>query len=80
MSASLNGALALGMEDQIGTVEIGKLADMIILEENPLVNLKVLYGTGAIKLGEDNVVRRVGGVKYTVKDGIVYDAKELLAA
>ena len=24
-------------------------------------------------------VERVGGVKYTIKDGIVYDAKELLA-
>jgi hypothetical protein len=44
-----------------------------------LVNLKVLYGTGAIKLTEDNEVVRVGGVKYTIKDGIVYDAKRLLA-
>ena len=79
MSATLNGAEALGMEDQIGTVEIGKLADLIILEENPLKNLKILYGTGAIKLTDRDEVVRVGGVKYTVKDGIVYDAKQLLA-
>ena len=77
-SATLNGAQALGMADQIGTVEVGKLADLVIVEENPLMNLKVLYGTGAIKLTEDNEVVRVGGVKYTVKDGIVYDAKQLL--
>ena len=77
-SATLNGAEALGMDDQIGTVEIGKLADLILIEENPLKNLKVLYGTGAIKLTEDNEVVRVGGVKYTIKDGIVYDAKRLL--
>ena len=77
-SATLNGAEALGMEDQIGTVEIGKLADFVILEENPLQNMKVLYGTGAIKLTADNEVVRVGGVKYTVKDGIVFDAKQLL--
>jgi hypothetical protein len=24
-------------------------------------------------------VERVGGVKYTIKDGIIYDAKQLLA-
>jgi N-acetylglucosamine kinase-like BadF-type ATPase len=48
------------------------------VEENPLANFKVLYGTGAIKLTEDNEVIRVGGVKYTIKDGIIYDAKKLL--
>ncbi|WP_019037283.1 amidohydrolase family protein [Psychroflexus tropicus] len=78
MSATLKGAEALGMEDQIGSVEIGKLADFVIVEENPLENLKVLYGTGAIKLTEDNEVTRVGGVKYTIKDGIIYDAQQLL--
>lgn len=78
MAATLNGAEALGMANEIGSVEVGKLADFVILEENPLSNLKVLYGTGAIKLTEDNKVTRVGGVKYTVKDGIIYDAKKLL--
>ncbi len=77
-SATLMGAEALNMEDQIGTIEVGKLADLVIVEENPLQNLKVLYGTGAIKLTEDNEITRVGGVKYTIKDGILYDAKELL--
>jgi hypothetical protein len=48
------------------------------VEENPLQNLKVLYGTGAIRIDENNQPVRVGGVKYTVKDGIVYDAKKLL--
>ncbi|WP_297797039.1 amidohydrolase family protein [uncultured Eudoraea sp.] len=77
-SATLNGAEALGIDDQIGTVTVGKLADFVIVSENPLENLKVLYGTGAIKLTEDNEVVRVGGVKYTIKDGIIYDAKALL--
>jgi hypothetical protein len=77
-SATLNGAEALGMSDKIGTVTVGKLADFVVVEENPLENLKVLYGTGAIKLTEDNEVVRVGGVKYTIKDGIIYDAKKLL--
>lgn len=77
-SATLHGAELLGMEKEIGSVEVGKLADFVIVEENPLQNLKVLYGTGAIKIDENNKPIRVGGVKYTVKDGIVYDAKKLL--
>ena len=77
-SATLNGAEALKMDDQIGSIEVGKLADMILVEANPLENLKVLYGTGAIKLTKDNEVVRVGGVKYTISNGVIYDAKALL--
>jgi imidazolonepropionase-like amidohydrolase len=77
-SATMYGAEALGMDKEIGTVEVGKLADFVIVEENPLQDLKVLYGTGTIRINENNEPVRVGGVKYTVKDGIVYDAKQLL--
>jgi len=78
-SATLNGAQALGLDKEIGSVEPGKLADLVVVEENPIQDLKVLYGTGTIRVTEDNKVIRVGGVKYTIKDGIVYDAKKLLA-
>ena len=78
-AATLKGAEALGREKEIGSVEVGKKADMVLVTENPLANLKVLYGTGTVHLNEENEVERVGGVKYTIKDGIVYDAQALLA-
>ena len=62
-SATLYGAQALGMEKKIGTIEVGKYADMILTSANPLVNLKSLYGTGAIKLQDDNSITRLGGIK-----------------
>ena len=78
-AATLNGAEALGIDHQTGSIELGKDADFVIVEENPLENFKVLYGTGAIKLTEDNEVVRVGGVKYTIRQGVIYDAKKLLS-
>jgi len=65
---------------EFGVVRPGLLADLIIVGENPLANLKVLYGTGAVRLNDETgKPERVGGVRYTIKDGIVYDAKQLLA-
>lgn len=78
-SATLYGAQALGLDADLGSVEVGKLADFVIIDANPLQNLQHLYGMGAIVLNENNQVTRKGGIVYTVKDGIVYDAKKLLA-
>jgi imidazolonepropionase-like amidohydrolase len=63
-----------------GHVRAGLLADLVIVDQNPLKNLKVLYGTGALRLNDQTGKPEwIGGIKYTVKDGIVYDAKKLLA-
>ena len=77
-SATLNGAEALGMKDDIGSITIGKKADMVVVQENPLHNFKVLYGTGHYKLNNDNQPIQTRGIQYTIKDGIVYDAKQML--
>ncbi|MFY0684912.1 MAG: amidohydrolase family protein [Balneola sp.] len=77
-SASLKGAEVLGRDHELGTIEVGKLADMVIVDANPMANLKVLYGTGAVFVNDENKVERHGGILYTIKDGIVYDAKQLL--
>jgi imidazolonepropionase-like amidohydrolase len=83
-SATMYGAQALhdpkGRDIEFGVIRPGLLADIIILDENPLANMKFLYGTGAVRLNDETgLPERVGGVKYTIKDGIVYDAKALLA-
>ena len=66
------------MDKDIGSIRIGKKADLVIVGENPLRNFKVLYGTGHFKLGDDNRPMRSGGINYTIKDGIIYDSKALL--
>jgi hypothetical protein len=64
----------------MGVVRAGMLADLVIATENPLANLKTLYGTGHMRLNDrTNRQEKVGGVRYTIKDGIVYDAPKLLA-
>ena len=83
-SATLNGAQLIsnpkGKLPEFGAIRPGLLADLVIVPENPLANFKVLYGTGAMRLNDQNgKVERVGGVKFVIKDGIVYDAKKLLA-
>jgi cytosine/adenosine deaminase-related metal-dependent hydrolase len=86
--ATANGAQALGLT-QTGVIRPGFEADLAIVNGNPLHNLKVFYGTGIDTYeagsGESGVgsgsprVERRGGVRYTIKDGIVYDAPALLA-
>jgi hypothetical protein len=78
-AATLSGAEALGRAAELGSVEAGKLADLLVVPENPLANFKVLYGTGHVRVTPENEVVRVGGVRWTIKDGIVYDAPALLA-
>jgi hypothetical protein len=78
-SATLQGAQLMGLDAEIGSVQVGKRADFAIVAENPLRNFKVLYGTGALQLNDETgEVERAGGVRWTIKDGVVYDAKQLL--
>ena len=82
-AATMHGAQELhdpkGTPIEFGILRPGLKADMVIVDQNPLENLKVLYGTGAVKINDETgEVERVGGIKYTIKDGIVYDAKQLL--
>ncbi|MBN1475032.1 MAG: amidohydrolase family protein [Syntrophaceae bacterium] len=62
-SATFNNAKIIGMVDKIGTVDTGKIADMVILKENPLKKIEAcrrpsvvikdgkLYDVGKIAFG-----------------------------
>ncbi len=44
VACTRNNAFALGLEDDLGTVEKGKLADVIILNRDPVADISVLKG------------------------------------
>ena len=39
-AATYGGAVALGREEELGSVEVGKLADMVILNSDPTVDIR----------------------------------------
>jgi hypothetical protein len=77
--ATANNAKILGQETRIGRVRTGYLADILVVNGNPLENLKVLYPGGFDDLRDGKVVR-TGGVEWTIKEGIPYHAPTLAAA
>lgn len=82
-AATLCGAETImkptGRAPEFGVIRPGMLADLVVVDQNPLHNFKVLYGTGHFRLDDAGRPARTGGVRWTIKDGIVYDARQLLA-
>ncbi len=76
--ATANNARILGQEGRLGRVRAGYLADLLVVNGNPLENLKVLYPTGVDDIRESKAVH-TGGVEWTIKNGIPYYAPGLLA-
>ena len=70
-SATRNSALTL-KQPNLGLIRTGYTADLAIIDGNPLENLRYLYAFGALDM-EDGVIARRGGVRWTIKDGVVFD-------
>jgi imidazolonepropionase-like amidohydrolase len=75
--ATSNNAALMGLEKELGRVRQGYLADLILVDENPLANLKYLFPTGVLDVKDGKPVVR-GGIKWTIKDGIVYETPQLM--
>ncbi|MEK6321963.1 MAG: amidohydrolase family protein [Acidobacteriota bacterium] len=74
--ATGNNAKVLGQE-KLGRVRAGYLADLIVVNGNPLENLKVLYPTGVDEIKDGKTVH-TGGIEWTIKDGIPYHGPTLM--
>jgi hypothetical protein len=74
--ATGNNAKILGQEDKLGRVRAGFAADLIVVNGNPLENLKTLYPTGVDEIKDGKTIR-AGGIEWTIKDGIAYNVPTL---
>lgn len=76
--ATGNNASILGKENELGRLRPGYRADLIVVNGNPLENLKVLYPTGVDMVVDGKAVHG-GGIEWTIKDGIPYHVPQLMA-
>jgi imidazolonepropionase-like amidohydrolase len=91
--ATWNGAKLIGMEERLGKVREGFIADLLVVNGNPLENLKLLSPSGTdimllngtaapnyAPIGPSDKVQPAhgGGIEWTIKDGIPYHVPTLM--
>ncbi|MCE3279975.1 MAG: amidohydrolase [Bacteroidetes bacterium] len=72
--ATMNGAHYIGMDDQIGSLEKGKLADLLVMDKNPLEDIRntesIKYVMVNGRLFDSESMNEIGN--YDVKRGKFY--------
>ncbi len=58
VAATKNAAECIGLDEEIGTIEVGKKADLILVEGNPIDDVSIL--------------EKGSSVKFVMKDGQIY--------
>jgi imidazolonepropionase-like amidohydrolase len=91
--ATWNGARLLGLDDRLGKIREGFIGDLLVVNGNPLENLKLLNPAGAdvvlvngrpasnysaIVPGDRVQNVHGGGIEWTIKDGIPYHVPTLM--
>ena len=56
-AATLNNATALGLSHELGSIEVGKRADLLLLKENPLASVSAYDSIETIFLNGEPIVR-----------------------
>lgn len=77
-AATENGAKVV-KNPELGLLRPGYLADLVVLTENPLADVKVFYGNGVTRVSADRKEVHEQCVKYTIRDGVIFDAQALLS-
>ena len=79
-AATSEGAALLGIDEDTGSIDVGKRADLLVHALNPLEDFKLLYGTGAMRLNDQTGrTEWPRALRHTIANGTVYDTDELLA-
>ncbi len=63
-AATINGAKALGLDREIGSIEVGKLADLVVLDRNPIENIRHTEFVHMVMINGrllDGMLNEVGG-------------------
>jgi imidazolonepropionase-like amidohydrolase len=56
-AATLDNATALGLSHELGSIEVGKRADLLLLREDPLANVSAYDAIEIIFLNGEPIVR-----------------------